>query len=314
MYQPLKLKPALKDYIWGGDRLIKDWNKSSEKNVVAESWEMSCHNGGPSVIDGGEYDGKLLKDVINADMLGENAKKFEFFPILVKLIDAKDNLSIQVHPDDDYALKNEGEYGKTEMWYVVEANEGAGVYCGFNKEYTKDEVKKALKDGVITDILNFIEVKSGDTLFINSGTVHAICGGLLIAEIQQNSSLTYRLFDYNRVDKDGNKRELHIAKSIDVIDSSRVVSANETVNVIDGVTRELAKCKYFTAYVHSVNSTYDINVTEESFVGITAIGGVGNIEYNGVSYPIEKGDTYFIPAGMGKVTLKGAIEAISYRV
>ena len=142
----------------------------------------------------------------------------------------------------------------------------------------------------------------------------SICGGLLIAEIQQNSSLTYRLFDYNRVDKDGNKRELHIAKSIDVIDSSRVVSANETVNVIDGVTRELAKCKYFTAYVHSVNSTYDINVTEESFVGITAIGGVGNIEYNGVSYPIEKGDTYFLPAGMGKVTLKGAIEAISYRV
>lgn len=314
MSEPMKLKPALKDYIWGGDRLKKEWNKVSDKEIIAESWEMSCHKDGYSVIDGGKYDGKRLSDVVDSSMLGKNASAFEFFPILVKLIDAKQNLSIQVHPNDEYALKNEGEYGKTEMWYVVDAEEGAGVYCGFKKSYTKDEVQRALENGNITDILNFIEVKKGDTLFINSGTVHAICGGLLIAEIQQNSSLTYRLFDYNRVDKNGNKRELHIKKSIDVIDFGRVVSANETVREIDSVTKELANCKYFTAYIHNISSSCEIDVTDKSFVGLTALCGNGNIECNGALYPVKKGDTYFIPAGSGKVTISGDMDIISYRV
>lgn len=312
--QPMKLIPATKDYIWGGTKLKNEWNKISDTDKIAESWELSCHAQGMSTIADGEYAGKTLKEILTPEMLGTNAAKFEFFPILVKLIDAKENLSIQVHPSDDYALKNEGQYGKTEMWYVVDAEEGSGVYCGFKKPYSIEEVEKVLREGDITTLLNFVPAKKGDTLFIKSGTVHAICGGLLICEIQQNSSLTYRLYDYNRTDAKGNKRELHIDKAVKVIDSNIVVHANETVKKVNDNVNELARSQYFTCYSVNVNGETEIEVGSDSFVGFTCVEGEGAVVYNGVTSAVNRGDTYFLPAGMGQVTLTGNMKVISYKV
>ncbi|MDE7336570.1 MAG: class I mannose-6-phosphate isomerase, partial [Clostridia bacterium] len=217
MIYPMKLNPATVQTVWGGNRLAEKWNKHTDGDNIAESWELSCNAKGKSVVINGEFSDRSLADVIaeNPDFLGKNGQAFDFFPILIKFIDSKDDLSIQVHPSDEYALANEGEYGKTEMWYIVDCKEGSGVYCGFQKPLTKEELKDCLNSGNITNHLNFIKVKKGDCLFIPAGTVHAICGGLVICEVQQNSSITYRLYDYGRTDKDGNKRELHIDKALD---------------------------------------------------------------------------------------------------
>ena len=231
MIYPMKLKPATKDYVWGGSRLKREWKKPAEGGVIAESWELSCHNDGMSVIENGEYAGMPLGELLEHMPIykGEKCEQFEFFPILIKLIDAKTNLSIQVHPSDEYALAHEGQYGKSEMWYIIDAEEGSGVYCGLKRAVGKDELEAALKGGKILDLLNFIPVKKGDSIYIPSGTVHAICGGLLICEVQQNSSLTYRLYDYDRVGKDGKKRELHIEKALQVVNTSAVTAPNENV-------------------------------------------------------------------------------------
>lgn len=186
---------------------------------MAESWELSTHKDGESVIRDGEYMGMSLSSFVAQDkenILGKNASKFEFFPILIKFIDALDSLSIQVHPSDEYALTNEKEYGKTEMWYILDCEEDAFLYYGFNREITKEEFRKRLNDNTILDVLNKVYVKKGDVFFINAGTVHAIGKGIMICEIQQNSNTTYRVYDYNRKDKFGNLRDLHIDKAIDV--------------------------------------------------------------------------------------------------
>ncbi len=313
---PIKLKPATKAYIWGGKALKEEWNKQSDSDIIAESWELSCHKDGQSIVDNGEFKGKTLSEVVDAnkDFLGNNGKKFQFFPVLIKLIDAASNLSIQVHPSDEYALKNEGQFGKTEMWYVVDAKQGAGVYCGFKKPYSMEEVEKALKENKILDVLNFIEVKKGDCIFIPSGTVHAICGGLLICEIQQNSSLTYRLYDYDRVDKNGNKRELHIDKSLKVIDSTKVCKVNEEVKVVSDSEKLLATCKYFTGREYEVNGEKQINMTDDSFASVTVVKGNGSIVFDGVEEKANLGDTFFIPAGNVSYTLKGNMTVVEARV
>ena len=311
----LKLIPATKDYIWGGENLKKYWNKKSENDVIAESWELSCHKDGESIIANGEYKGKTLSEVLdkNPQMKGKNALKFQFFPILIKLIDAKTNLSIQVHPSDEYALKNEGQFGKSEMWYIVDAIPGGGVYCGFKEAYSIQEVEKALRENRILDVLNFIEVKKGDCIYIPAGTVHAICGGLLICEVQQNSSLTYRLYDYDRVDKNGNKRELHIDKSLKVIDSKRVCKVNEEVKVIDENKKLLASCKYFTTTQIKADGTLKVEVDENSFASITVVEGAGEVIVDGNKETLKLGDTCFIPAG-SSYTLNGKMTIIEARV
>ncbi len=312
---PIKLTPATKDYIWGGDTLKNLWGKKTDKNCIAECWELSCHKDGPSIIANGEYEGMTLAEFIdkNPSVVGKNASNFQFFPILIKLIDAKTNLSIQVHPSDEYALKNEGQFGKSEMWYIVDAKKGSGVYCGFKEKYEISDVEKALKENRILDILNFIEVKAGDCIYIPSGTVHAICGGLLICEIQQNSSLTYRLYDYDRVDANGNKRELHIDKSLKVIDSSKVCKVNEEVKILDDSTKLLAKCKYFTTREIKVNGDREVNVDDTSFASITVVEGVGEILVDGNREKINRGDTIFIPANYS-YTVFGQMTLIEARV
>ena len=309
---PIKLKPATKDYIWGGNQLKKIWKKESSSDNIAESWELSCHKDEESTILNGEFKGKTLSYVLenHKEFLGNNALQFKFFPILIKLIDAASNLSIQVHPSDEYALLNEGQYGKTEMWYIVDAKEGAGVYCGFKKPYTIQEIEKALRDNKILDVLNFIQVKKGDCIFIPSGTVHAICGGLLICEVQQNSSLTYRLYDYDRVGKDGKKRELHIDKSLKVIDPTKVCKVNEGVVCISNEEKELASCKYFKVKELKIENKKFININEDSFISLTVVSGEGCISVDGNEEKLSLGDTCFVPANSKECYLDGAMTLI----
>lgn len=280
----VKLKGVTKDYIWGGTYL-KTRGKESRGENIAESWELSFNKMGPSVIASGKDEGKLLMDVATKEDIGTVPASFPFFPVLIKLINSASNLSVQVHPSDEYALKHENQFGKTEMWYVLNAEKGAGLYVGFKRKVDEKDILKGIDDGSIIDLLNFIEVKPGDKYFIPSGTVHAIGAGVTIIEIQQNSTLTYRLYDYKRKDKDGNERELHIEKALKVLnfDKYKKLEFKEPL---------IGQCKYFTSFVKDVKSEEKIETNEDSFASITFISGEG--EVNGIPYKI--GDTFFIPA------------------
>jgi len=288
-----RLEPAYKNYIWGGTRLNKEYNKTSPYDITAESWELSCHDDGLCVIADGEYKGKTLKEVIaaNPDILGKNGKAFDFFPILIKLIDAADRLSVQVHPDDEYALASENSYGKTEMWYVVDAEEGASLVYGLKKDVTKEEFLDLSKNGGLMDILNFVPVKKGDVFFIRSGMIHAIGKGILIAEIQQNSNLTYRVYDYDRRDKEGNLRPLHVDKAATVSDLTEVKDGGfADIKQISENVRRLSECKYFTVDEIKVNGTHEIR-NDESFVCLTVVEGEGKI----ADLEAKAGTSIFVP-------------------
>lgn len=310
---PVKMKPAYKDYLWGGERLKKEWGKGDcPYDICAESWELSGHKNGLSYAENGSLEGKSLNEITEIwgkGCLGRRAKDSDRFPILIKLIDPKKKLSIQVHPDDSYAMKNEGEYGKTEMWYVADANEGSGLLCGFKRDITPAEYKKAIEENKLIELLNFVPVKKGDMLFISPGTVHAICEGTLICEIQQNSDITYRVYDYGRVGADGKPRQLHIEKALEVSrlkgESYDGAPCGKPKNM-DGYTiTELAACKYFTVNEVKIETEYKGNAGVESFEAATFIDGEGKIIYKGGSVPFKKGDTFFIPSGLGGYIIKG---------
>ncbi|MBR5012001.1 MAG: class I mannose-6-phosphate isomerase, partial [Clostridia bacterium] len=198
---PLLLTPAFKDYIWGGYNLKQNYYPTSPFDKTAEAWVLSAHKDGESAVTNGELVGKTLAEAIECfdKPLGVNSERFPFFPILIKMIDAEDNLSVQVHPDDKYALENEGGFGKTEMWYVVDHKPDACLYYGFKQDISREEFERRISDNTLTDVLNAVKVKKGDCFFIPAGTIHAIGKGMLIAEIQQSSNTTYRVYDYGRV-------------------------------------------------------------------------------------------------------------------
>lgn len=289
----LKMVPVLKDYIWGGTRLVSRWGKAAGPEKVAESWELSTHKDGPSGIYG--KPGITLKDVINVENMGENCRGTDRFPVLIKLIDAEQKLSVQVHPADGYALEHEGDLGKTEMWYIADCEEGAGIYLGFNREVSRQEVEKSIEDNSVERLLNYIPVKKGDSFLIEAGTIHAICAGVTICEIQQNSNVTYRVYDYGRVDKHGNRRQLHIDKALDVLSYKKYIPQSQTDGNI------IAACKYFTVERHEFSGSLGLNCDLSSFNAVSVLEGNGVIE----GQPYTKGDTFFIPAGYGKYTLSG---------
>ncbi len=299
MQKIYRLTPATKDNIWGGNKL-RVYGKESEKDRIAESWELSFTDGGEARIE----DGRVMTEAFPREAWGTSAERFHAFPVLTKFIDAKDKLSVQVHPSDEYALKNEGQFGKTEMWYVVEADEGAGLYMGLERECNTDEFAAAVADGSVEKLLSFKEVKRGDVYFIPSGTIHAIGAGVVIFEIQQNSTLTYRLYDYMRRDKDGNLRELHVDKAMKV---SLLEPYKESV--FDKNDESLiGTCEYFETRKYKLNlSKKTFNVEKDSFLSITCVGGCGKIEDEKISL----GDTFFIPAGAGEVTVEGELEIIA---
>ncbi|MCI6859100.1 MAG: class I mannose-6-phosphate isomerase [Eubacterium sp.] len=306
----LKLKPTGKDYIWGGHKLVEKYGKEQTGDRLAETWELSCHPDGPSFITNGPDAGKSLKEYIDEngkECLGTNCERFEDFPILIKFIDAQDNLSIQVHPDNKYALKNEGQYGKTEMWYVVDAEEGAYLYYGFQEEISKEEFEKRIEEDTLTDVLNKAPVHKGDVFFIQSGTIHAIGKGIVIAEIQQNSNVTYRVYDYGRVGKDGKKRELHIQKALDVTNTAPVEKDSSHYP-------HIADCDYFTVdklYLDGDNfATLKGVVSEKSFESILVLDGEGTITNQNETVSYNKGDSLFLPAGSGEYTISGKCDAL----
>ena len=293
-----KLYPECKDYLWGGEKLKTKYGKKTDKTPCAESWELSFHKDGLTRLESG----KTLAESVTENDLGENIKKFPAFPVLIKFIDAKQNLSVQVHPSDEYALKHENSFGKTETWYIVEAEEGAGIYLGFNRDVKKEEYESAIKENRLTELLNFYEVKAGEYYFIPSGTIHAIGKGCLICEIQQNSNLTYRVYDYGRKDKNGNERELHVDKALKVTNLNKFTP----VTFDDGIIR----CKYFNAEKCEIAAEKLFNADEKSFNCVTCVSGCGFIE----NMPIAQGDSYFVPARYGKYLIKGDLTVILTKI
>lgn len=292
-----KLVPEYKDYLWGGEKLKTDYGKQTDKTPCAESWELSLNPHGLTKVE----DGKTLTEVLTPEKTGKNCEKFEFFPVLIKFIDAKQNLSVQVHPSDDYALKYENSYGKTESWYIVEAEEGAGIYCGFKRDTNKEEFLQSLASGEVENLLNFIPVKKGDCYFIPSGTVHAIGAGCLILEIQQNSDLTYRVYDYNRRGADGKLRELHVDKAVKVINFNKyepkLFASGENPRVI-------TECDYFMSRELVLNGGFT-EKNANSFTCVTVTDGSGEIS----GEKFIKGDSFFVCADT-EYTLKGTGKVI----
>lgn len=306
----LKLSPSFKDYIWGGQRLVKEYNKKYNGEILAESWELSCHPDGPSFIQSGPHAGKTLRQYIGEcgkQVLGKNCEKFEDFPILIKFIDANDNLSIQVHPDDAYALSHEGQYGKTEMWYVMDCGKDAFLYYGFREQITAEEFEQRIQNNTLLEVLNKVYVQKGDILFIEAGTIHAIGANILIAEIQQNSNLTYRVYDFGRVGADGNPRQLHIQQALKVTNRVPLLRSKT-------FTPHVAQCDYFTVDKLFLDGT-TINqasgsIDSSSFASILFLNGEGTIQNQEDAFQFEKGDSFFLPAGSGEYTIHGMCEAL----
>lgn len=306
----LKLKPSCKDYLWGGNKLRTEFGIDSDKETLAESWELSCHPDGPSYIINGEAAGQTLAEYIDVngkEVLGKDCESFEEFPVLIKFIDAKKDLSIQVHPDDSYALKNEGQYGKTEMWYVMEAEEGASLFYGFSREVSKEEFEQRIQNHTLTEVLNKVEIHKGDVLFIDPGTIHAIGAGCLIAEIQQNSNVTYRVYDYGRKGVDGKERELHVDKALQVTKREPAVK-NKDVGL------HVETCQYFTVDKVILDGLRRKKLTGEadgsSFVSVLMLNGQGKISACGETLDVKKGDSIFITAGSGEYQMEGEMEAL----
>lgn len=314
----LKLSPAFKDYLWGGTRLRDDFAKKCDFDKIAESWELSCHKDGPSIIENGTDKGLTLEEYIEKNgkaVLGSDCDKFENFPILIKLIDAKDNLSVQVHPNNEYAMRVEGEYGKTEMWYIVDCDEGAELLYGFKDNISKEEFANRIADNTLLEVTNSVPVHKGDVFFIEAGTLHAIGKGILIAEIQQNSNTTYRIYDYGRVGKDGKPRELHVEKAKDVTNLCPAKAYPETsVEQKDGYTSKLlSSCDYFTTYAIDVDSKAVLDADSTSFNSVLILEGEGKVVGDD-TVEFKKGDSIFVTAGTGKYTIEGKCKAILTKV
>lgn len=312
----LKLKPVFKDYIWGGNRLREEFGFESEYDIMAEGWMLAARNDGENTVIGGEFDGQPFSKVIdgNPDYLGANGRKFPFFPLLIKLIDAKNDLSVQVHPDDEYAMKAAGEFGKTECWYILDCDEDAELIFGFNKEISKEEFRKSIEEGTFLQYVNREKVKKGDLFFIEAGTLHAIGKGILLAEIQQNSNLTYRVYDYGRLGADGKPRPLHIENAIDVTDcvppkadAKGAGSAQE----FDGYTKQpLVNCDLFTVEKYTAHGKFTLTADDTSFLSLLITDGNGKIG----DFDVQKGDSLFVPAGYGEFPISGNFDIIVSRV
>lgn len=317
----VKLIPAFKDYLWGGSKLKETYNKETDLSIVAESWELSTHKDGQSIVASGDDIGMLFGtylEKLGKEALGTKGAAFDNFPMLIKFIDAKDNLSIQVHPDNEYGLRVEKEYGKTEMWYILDAQEGASLYYGTNKEITREEFRNKIEDNTILDVLKQVPVHKGDVFFIKAGTIHAIGKGIMICEIQQNSNSTYRVYDFGRVGVDGKPRELHIDKAIDVSNLSPLTSdfkpCGELVKHDTYTCAMMATCDYFTTYIYEVSSTCSVEVLADSFASIVITEGIGSIESDDTLLSFQKGDSIFASANTGTITIRGNCKFILSKV
>ena len=313
---PLLLTPHVTDYLWGGTRLKTEYGYPTDKDIAAEAWVLSCHKDGASVVQNGEFAGKTLPEVLalwGDDAIGARAAAFPYFPLLIKLIDAKDRLSVQVHPDNEYALRVEGEFGKTEMWYVVDCDEGAELIYGFNTTLTQEELRAQIEADTLPDVCNFVPVKKGDVFFIPSGTIHAIGAGLLVAEVQQNSNITYRMWDYGRIGADGKPRELHIEKGLDVTVREHrgpTLPYEPDREVPGGRVRHLVRCERFCVDVIHLCGLIEDYAAAASFVSLLCLEGEGALLWGESAMPLKKGQSVFVPAGLGGFKLAGMMEIL----
>lgn len=321
--KPFLLKPAAKDYLWGGSRLNDDFAKGIDMTPLAETWECSTHPDGPSVISSGEFEGMELAELLKRfpEFLGTHPLSNPYLqkgelPILIKFIDAKKDLSVQVHPDDAYARNVEHElFGKTEMWYVLDAAKDAKLVYGFYHDMDKEKLRSSLEHGTVEKYLQKVKVHKDDVFFIESGTVHAIGAGALIAEIQENSNLTYRMFDYNRRDKNGNLRELHVDKALDVVNLKKSSEPRQPLRLLKyqrgWATELLCRCQYFQVERMLLNTEAcremaDFQTNESSFQVLLCTSGCGLLMYGGTgALQFFKGDCIFVPAGSVPIKIHG---------
>lgn len=317
----MKLSPVGKDYLWGGTRLRDEYEKNINITPLAETWECSVHPDGPSIVINGEFRGQTLSEVLKQypEYLGTKGENGEL-PVLIKFIDAKKDLSVQVHPDDAYAKKYEHQNGKTEMWYIIDADEGAYLIYGFQHKVTPEMLRKAVETGTLDKHLQKVEVHKGDTYFVPAGTVHGIGAGILIAEIQENSNVTYRVYDYNRMDKNGKKRELHFDKALQVLDMKPAPSVDHkprTIHYYAGCSRELlCRCKYFETERIQVTKGFSFSVMETSFQVLMCLEGYGEVqtmEADQKPMRFTKGETMFLPAGLGRCLILGDTTLLKVR-
>lgn len=310
----LRLKPYISETIWGGRKLINDFNIETEKSNAAEGWMLSCLTDGSSTVANGEFSGKLLPEVIGTDpeWCGTNVSKFKEFPVLIKFIDAMDNLSVQVHPTKEYCEKTGRGRSKTECWYIIDADEDAYLLLGFKDKITDETFRKSIEEGNLTDYVGKVPVKPGDFFFIDSGTLHAICKGVLLAEVQESSNTTYRIFDYNRVGKDGKPRELHVADATAVTKLEKY--SQPVVAQTDGKKKLLADCDLFKVWNYTVDSEFTDNCDSNSFVSLLVMSGSGELSVNGDKLTLNKGDSIFIPASSGEYVINGNLQILETRI
>ncbi|CAL2065595.1 type I phosphomannose isomerase catalytic subunit [Tenacibaculum sp. 190524A05c] len=313
--QFLKFTPILKEKIWGGEKLRNYLNKNSDKSNIGESWEVSDVEGDTSIVSNGNLMGKNLKELIatyKGDLVGDKVFK-DFgnkFPLLIKFIDAKEALSIQLHPNDELAQKRHNSFGKTEMWYVMQSDDKANLIVGFQKDSNQEEYLHHLENKSLLEILNVDEVSKGDVYFIPTGRVHAIGAGVLLAEIQQTSDITYRVYDWDRQDSEGNYRDLHTDLALDAIDYKSQQSYTTAYSKQENVASEIVSCPYFTTNVLPIEGSFYVNHNDkDSFVIYMCVEGKVEFSMNGESETIAMGETILVPASIKDFKLSSSVKS-----
>jgi mannose-6-phosphate isomerase len=306
---PLQFEPILKERIWGGEKLKTVLNKPITSKITGESWELSTVEGDVSTVANGELKGKSLMDLINEtpdEILGTRVyERFgKQFPLLFKYLDAREDLSIQVHPNDKLAKERHNSFGKTEMWYVMQADADSRIIVGFKENSSKEEYLKHLHDNTLVSILDDVKAKAGDVFFLETGTVHAIGAGLVVAEIQQTSDITYRLYDFDRVDAQGNKRELHVDLALDAINYNKV-DTQKKYDSKANTSNKVVDCPYFTTNFIPLEDKVQVSKSGETFTVYMCIEGSFEIEYDGFKHTYIKGDTVLVPAAINAFVLSG---------
>jgi len=320
MYAPLKMAPAYQEYLWGGRRLKHEFGKTGAPDVTAESWELSSHPDGESRAAGGKYAGRTISELgrLDHDGFWGSACRAKDFPLLVKLIDAEKDLSIQVHPSDETARAERGEQGKAEMWYIVDCRLQAYIYYGFSQNVTRREFLERARDGSICQVLNRVPVSRGDVFYILPGTIHAIGAGIVIAEIQQNSNTTFRVYDYQRLGADGAPRSLHLERAAEVLEYEPVIPrecrANSGASFPEFTMAEMFSCRYFRAYRLDVRKSAAMRCDGQSFQHLLCVEGGGRIRAGSGTYPFGRGDSFFMPAALGEYEIVGRCRVLLSRV
>ena len=306
---PLKFHPILKEKIWGGTKLKTILNKESKGSNTGESWEISDVDGDTSIVANGEFKGSSLKQLLETfqeELIGK--KNFEMFgekfPLLIKFIDAEEDLSIQLHPNDELATKRHNSFGKTEMWYVMQADKDANLIVGFNQKVNPEQYLKHLDNKTLTQILNFEKVKEGDAYFIEVGRVHAIGAGVMLAEIQQTSDITYRVYDWDRKDNEGNLRELHNDLAIDAINFNMNDDFKVSYVKLNNQSNKMVSCPYFTTNIIHLTQSIQKENSFDSFIIYMCVEGIATIYFNGFSETVNKGETILIPASIKQFEIK----------